>query len=146
MRFKIRNICYLFLLLFVFTQLSVGQTLFILKDNVQLSFSDDSHLDLLTENPDSLNLSLENPCYPQPYAYTLQCYPITARIHDTSYLIVTFKDIQGTKMGTFVWSKLNPGVYRFAWWENYGFELSGIYFAEATAKDFSKTTKIVYIK
>lgn len=135
-------IYFLFLLSILTAQISVGQI--ILRDNIKFSFSDDSHLDLLSENPDSASPFFDNPC-PGPGSPGMQCYSIIIKNHDTSYLYMTFKDIHGTQMGTFVWSKLNPGVYRFDWWEKYGFESSGVYFAETKTKGFSKTRKIIYV-
>jgi hypothetical protein len=136
-------IYFLFLLSFLTAQISAGQI--VLRDNIKFSFSDDSHLDLLTENPDSVNPFFDNPC-PGPGSPGMRCLSIYVTIHDTSYLKVSFKDIHGEKMGTFVWSKIKPGVYRFDWWENYGFDSSGFYFAETKAKKFSKTKKFIYIK
>lgn len=145
MRYKIIPGIFIFFWLFFFNTLfSFGQSLFILNDNVSFKFDDDSYLILLTDNPDSVNPYLDKPCI-QPSSSN-NCFSIVIRNHDTSKLKMTFKDLNGVKMGTLVWNKLSPGIYRFDWWKYYCFKISGVYHIDVKYKDIIETKKIIFIK
>ena len=131
------------LVMLFFFEISINSQ-FILKDNIIFKFDNDSRLELLVTNPDSVNPYLDKPCI-QPSSSS-ECFSIIIRNHDTSKMELVFKDLNGVKMGTLVWYKLDPGIYRFDWWKYYSFEISGVYYVDVKCKDIIKTKKIIFVK